>query len=747
MRFGKRPRTARLFGRKSPDEAKTPAPPTPEDATYEPVQNDERSALVFPHGGDLSGDAPEDEMCAEATMDSRGEQNGMGDETGREGMHDPTNRLLTALGRFHREVLKAREGGAHTQWPDICMNQLIGAVEIALAQGWDEVVEALGDTGRVLQSYSEAGRAGHSVAFLEDAYEILCLMVGDLIVGSVRAGVVQKWSDRYRRAVEDLEAEGLRLVDDEEAGGSAPPVTRPAETATADRSFEPLPSLDELAPLEDELETQTDASTDEDAEDSGSAEPRFTALLDTVSEALALIEQNPAVQHPAAFATIADAVDTLEQEARAEDRVGAAIASEAMLRLCEGAQQVEGLIEDRFFELAYAFPGLYAEADGDGADAAVDQWLVDCEDLLTAWSSPATPDASPTLPATPPADEPLEDDPFDAAALEAASLAREQPDPSEIDLPDLDAELTTDPPDAIEEAVSTSGEVSDADAARAVAELLEAGEEVPEPSIGEAPSVEHEALETLDVPAEAIQELVEEQIDTPQQILKVAQQAVTEGRAANAKLLLLQAAASIAETEALESEEAVERIAGRIQDEAQAIEAAMRAVTEAEAAVTEAEQTVSSGSEELSAGRERIEERTGEVAAVESRITTIDEEIRALEARRAEEVATLEAAQRALAEAEQAVSDSETALAAREASEVEARQRLEETRARVKQHQRRRSEYETELDRMRAELRARSESLAELQQTIGRLGLGGPAAPNDAGDLFQDTEQNDNQGE
>ncbi len=54
---------------------------------------------------------------------------------------DPTQRLLTSLGRFQRHFMKAREGASQDLWSDECMNHLIHGVEIALEQDW-------GDSGR-----------------------------------------------------------------------------------------------------------------------------------------------------------------------------------------------------------------------------------------------------------------------------------------------------------------------------------------------------------------------------------------------------------------------------------------------------------------------------------------------------------------------------------------------------------------------------------------------------------------------
>lgn len=180
-------------------------------------------------GRRLTGDRRQGETGAVATEERNallggvpgdpGAGIGVTEETALTG--DPTQHLLTALGRFQRQVSKAESGAPQESWSDECMNQLIRGIEIAHGQNWDGVQEALTDTARILQSYEDAGRAQACVSFLQDSYEILCLMVGDLIVDNVRSGVLQKWRDRYQQALSDLAKAGLSLVEDEEEEGAA----------------------------------------------------------------------------------------------------------------------------------------------------------------------------------------------------------------------------------------------------------------------------------------------------------------------------------------------------------------------------------------------------------------------------------------------------------------------------------------------------------------------------------------------
>lgn len=189
VRFGKRTRSwvpgRGLFGERK------------ESATTV-VEHEERSALL--------GEPPAREQPAETTPRD------VSDTTP---AADPTQRLLTALGRFQRQVVRAERGAPQAEWCDDCMEQLVTGIKIAHAEGWRDVKQALTDTARILHSCESVGQARQCVTFLEDAYEILCLMVGDLIVDSTRSGVIQKWRHRYAQALNDLERQGIAIIDDD----------------------------------------------------------------------------------------------------------------------------------------------------------------------------------------------------------------------------------------------------------------------------------------------------------------------------------------------------------------------------------------------------------------------------------------------------------------------------------------------------------------------------------------------------
>lgn len=249
MRFGKRSKAAGITGIRLLHEREVPKPST--------VATAERVALLQKPEVPRVQENPQPELPPLAA--------------------DPTQRLLTALGRFQRQVSKAESSAAQDMWCDECMNQLISGIELAHSQGWDNVREALTDTARILQSYEEAGRAAECRAFLQESYEILCLMVGDIIVDNTRSGVMQKWRERYELARKELLQAGLSLVDDEEearaegTGGFrksipqqdsediSPAAEAPAEETDGEDAEE---SLDFL-PDEEELEAQVEEEAEE----------------------------------------------------------------------------------------------------------------------------------------------------------------------------------------------------------------------------------------------------------------------------------------------------------------------------------------------------------------------------------------------------------------------------------------------------------------------------------------------------
>jgi len=188
---------------------------------------------------------------------------------------DPTQRLLTSLGRFQRQVARAEGGAPQHVWTDDCIEQLIAGIEIAHENGWEDVKEALTDTARILQSYEEAQAADHAVPFLKDSYEILCLMVGDIIVNSVRSGVMDKWRQRYARALQELARNSVPLIGDD---GEEIPIGPPDNIVHFNQSSYAAAPVEAESPFaEPEIDDDVDGGEDEIDTDEEAPVPEFVA--------------------------------------------------------------------------------------------------------------------------------------------------------------------------------------------------------------------------------------------------------------------------------------------------------------------------------------------------------------------------------------------------------------------------------------------------------------------------------------
>ena len=241
MLFAKRNLKNALFGFRSK--------PASEPEPLKPVAQEERNALL----GGTTQPEPKD------TTNMRNQT---------AAVHGPAQRLMGTLDQFNKFVIEARrKATSNGRWTDACMNELIHGVEIAIAEGWTDVVEALTDAGRVLQTYEDARQPDDALPFLAESHEILVLMAGDLLIGPVRSGVMRKWRNHYQRVVAEIENAGIELARDDDDDHAAAPPRRP--TSISDDAFvdnfpfdaptltplrpgredDSLPTLDELLPL------------------------------------------------------------------------------------------------------------------------------------------------------------------------------------------------------------------------------------------------------------------------------------------------------------------------------------------------------------------------------------------------------------------------------------------------------------------------------------------------------------------
>jgi len=128
---------------------------------------------------------------------------------------DSTQRLLTCLGRFQRVVSSIEDETSEAEWIANAHAQLDSATEIVLEEGWNSAGLALTETKRLLAACQTAGKADQAVPYLKDAYEMLCLMVGDLIVGNARSVVRKKFLAWHADARVELAADGIEVAEPE----------------------------------------------------------------------------------------------------------------------------------------------------------------------------------------------------------------------------------------------------------------------------------------------------------------------------------------------------------------------------------------------------------------------------------------------------------------------------------------------------------------------------------------------------
>ncbi|MBP8128452.1 MAG: hypothetical protein KA184_02645 [Candidatus Hydrogenedentes bacterium] len=315
------------------------------------------------YGGESSGVASEERSALLDNDADVGE--GVIGEPAPASMGDPTHRLLTALGRFQRQVSRAESGALQSQWCDECMNQIIAGIELSMTQGWNDVTQALTDTARVLHSYERVERAQQCVSFLQDSYEILCLMVGDLIVDNVRSGVMQKWRERFRRAVEDMQHLGISLVEDD---GDA---EEEIETAVEMRGAAPA-----VAAQEPEEQGSLFELTDSNAEDEEEAEAVANAPAADPVMAPAFVEPGLTPASAEDSGNLPALGDLLEEEQEEEEEE-----TEETQEEPEPGEEEPVLEDTGVFE-----PAGETREEGDGEE--IEEEIVEEADLLSLAESP-----------------------------------------------------------------------------------------------------------------------------------------------------------------------------------------------------------------------------------------------------------------------------------------------------------------------------------------------------------------------
>ena len=588
---------------------------------------------------------------------------------------DPTQRLLTALGRFQRQVARAESGAAQDQWVDECMNQLIVGIELANAQEWDDVMEALTDTARVLASYENARQADQCVRFLQDSYEILCLMVGDLIVDNMRSGVMDKWRARFRRAVEDLAAVGIELISDEDdhEEAEADTVVAHGENAIAgalenedeDEDFGPAPWEAEQA-LHPET-PQRPALRILERDEAGQVEESVAALDEIENEeGLVLGEEMYDNDAPEEEAPFEDPLEDHEVEVTFEDELDE---------------------EDTPLPLEEVHEAPLAAQDRSG--------LLD-----------EPPRERETSPAAPPA---MEDDLFSSAqqSLFDEQEAGTEASPEEIRETTEDSEMLFAPEETPEAEPETIESVEE--------ELAEttASEELPEYSESEEVVLEEVKTETVTPIAPE-----EHAPDSPEALLSTTQRAISAGNVADAKLLALELAARMARMEAERAMDQVADCEGRIAQTHEAISRAQLGVADCEQTVHDTESRAAERSKDREARRGEVNSLQGELDTIDGRINDIDAQIRSLQEQRAEAVTQREAAQASYSDAEASAGLVQAEVDALQDAARVAQERLDAARDDVRHLEETQRAYEKELESTRRMGEQRAKSVEEITRTI-----------------------------
>lgn len=573
---------------------------------------------------------------------------------------DPTQLLLTALGRFQRQVNKAESGAPEHLWTDECMQQIIDGIEIAHNNTWHDVKEALTDTARVLQSYEDAGAAKQAVPFLQDAYEILCLMVGDIIVDNVRSGVMNKWRQRYTQALNDLARAGVALVDDDgESAAPAPPanIVRFAQNALAVDQERAFPFGDPDAEFANEVEEADAVNID------------MNEGIDAAADTIAAWQAEDDVED--------DVEKTNDETEAGEVGVGTGLEMDA-------EDEYDESIEDEDEEIA----GEEEEAEDEeememeyeaGEEEDVDEVVVETEENDGGMLDD---DDEPELPAL---DEVIYEEPVPSPEAPSNIVRLAEPAPLAM-------------------APAPASENHDF--------LFDAPTQTPR--VADAP--------------ERIAATVRDPDDDVQSMLRNAQQAMSRGDVANAKVVALQVAVKMAELEVTRAKEALRAAEGRLEDTARAIEIASEAVRRTEAGVQDVEEQIAQREGEFHEKRSQVSGLRDEISVTHDRIAEIEEQIRALQAQRDAEETRASGLNDQLEQGLAAEGRIQADLDMLAQEEEAAREALDAAKQRVRDLQRERLARESDINDSRGALKNQERSVEDIKRTLHQV-VAGPDEP------------------
>ena len=777
VRFGKRNKSRSFLNRQNKNKNKNK-----KNGALTPVASEERNALLSNDNDPLDAIPDDPPPIIESA--------------------DPTQRLLTLLGRFQRYVSKAESGAPQEAWSDSCMEQLIIAVEISIEQDWVDVTEALTDTARILQSYEDASKANDCISFLKGSYELLCLMVGDLIVDNVRSGVIEKWRELYNNAAKDVAAAGIRLIADEEENEEVETdndIGIAETTSPEDRFVESpfdlpqeqsddevpedtiiLPSLDELPPLEEAINSTSNIESD--LSDMGMAEqdylakipednpdlvvqeyeealaqkqkeeeskasnvdlgtsPEIASTLDSICEQLGQIESAGIDDRVSGIEAIEDGLATLKCHAHEKQHPEAEAICFKMAQLCSLACSEKYDIEDKFLELAFAFCGIYVEAGNEPDSIAVNNWMFEADNLAKRWSfSEVELDTLDSVPEkVTELSHAIDDSAIsDDESIDTGFVPGLEPAMSEASIADIDP-LAYDEMGISMETPADSH--TDEDLEESTAEAFDLAEV---PQADEEPEIEQiESVDVLEFPSDKedvavdetlepeesevdaasnVQDAVSSVDDSLESLFETAKRAMASGDTAYAKLIALQVAANIANADSEKAQKRVYETEERIKHGNEAIEQARDIVRTAENVVLEAEQAVADGLAALEENRIRVNDIDEELNKANNRIADLDEQILRLQEKRDDESKNADGISDSLEQQKEVVQLKEEELESLKEHEEETRAGLEDSRQDVKRLQHKRSEIELDMDKAREVLSRQRSSFSDIEQTISQI--------------------------
>jgi len=661
----------------------------------------------------------------------------------------PDQQLLGVLNTVREAAQAVLDGRAKRFWADECMNQLILGVEVALGQGWGEIVDAFTDAGRILQSYENGGKPGQAAPYIVEAYDILCALVGDAFSGAATPAIAGQWRARYQKEVAQLERSGFELVNDEfdaNSEDSADAFAFPdlSSKIVRLRPQDDLPTLDELPPLDSMLGNASAAKAQpqaqrqrvdatpptarldaarvarvEEARAQQAAEavekaappaPTRTTVqpsrimvefVDRICEELGGLPQRSEDERVLSMEMIQGGVAALKREAMKDGFATSAELCDEMLKACMFISQDGAPVDELFTDLAFGFCGIYVEAMGNPASENVSAWRVECNGLLEEWLEIATRPEAPALVAQPVAPP--------VATVEMLEVQDVIEDES------VDAQSAED--DGIWIGSGAEPRAEEAAIQEAPQLMAEVARPAPEPepirAVAPAPRIEAPVAEA---PAPFIRSAVLPSAD----LFVRAQEALARGDGEAAKGLALQAAAMIAESEVDKAEYLLRTAEAKLKANVTAIEEARGDVKNTEKSVMNAASEVAAGETVLGQVKSQTAKVAHDLQESEAEVADIERQLAELQARLAAQQADVANVSGKLEEAKSIEAQSENQLLGLRDHEKDVRKELEAARQRVKDRQRVSGEIESEMDRAREMLSRQRTSLSDIKQTINR---------------------------